>query len=913
MTPVNASALDVGVATDPRRSVVVEACAGSGKTWLLSARILRCLLEGTPPQAILALTFTRKAAAEMAQRVSARLRELADLGEAEAESSLRAMGLTEEEAHRLAGQASEVYERFLAAEHAPTITTFDAWNQRLLRSSPLPLAGLKSLALAPRPWQQRRRQIDEVLRRSLGRRGSALAQLIALEGETAAMGLLHAMAARRSQRSLRAGTLWPPIDNMAPEASTADGYIVWRQAHRAGFFEQHRADIVRLAQGLPAAMPQSKASSTAQPLYAACQAWRDHPGEIDALWAVWIQCFCTKSVPELFDLDQPPHRALRKKLGDKAFHAALQASGLSEVLGRLGEALLAAEAHQWEARHGLRTRLAADLAQLWERVQLDDEAATNETDHAGIEAAALSLVQGEGSAHPLSRLDLRYQQILLDEFQDTSPAQWTTIRTWLEAYTGQSIPQANHPAVFLVGDPKQSIYGFRGAQLAMFRSASDWLVAHYNAVLQATVTTRRCGPAVVDDLNRLCPRIPGGEVLRPHASQPKAQSTVPPELHGTWRLPAPEASAGDLPEAWGAPHASGADDSADDDEDSAPPAALAEGRRIAAAIVQLVGDGAGAIAYRDIRILLPVKTQLPAYEAGLAEAGIPFITSRASGLLASPEVMDFLSLARALAVEGLEPIEHRLAAAGCWLPGENAAQQLSEWANLLRPILPVLPAAEALSDILRCSGPERWALGYAPQPPAQTLANLQALLVFALQSEAGRLPGLLPCLQDMEERLLAGGEATGGPGVLPETLDAVQIQSVHAAKGLESPVVILAGMDSRRRAESGLQLFEDWADGHAHLAGLRLGSRAEPPALGGLLERWRALRQHRVQEDFHLAYVAMTRAQSMVLLSGLAPPKASALQHLGDAQAGPSGLAALWALAQSEVRPWPASAEVAVR
>ena len=61
--------MDTRIVTHPSRSVVVEACAGSGKTWLLTARVVRALLDGTPPAGILALTFSDKAAAEMRGRV----------------------------------------------------------------------------------------------------------------------------------------------------------------------------------------------------------------------------------------------------------------------------------------------------------------------------------------------------------------------------------------------------------------------------------------------------------------------------------------------------------------------------------------------------------------------------------------------------------------------------------------------------------------------------------------------------------------------------------------------------------------------------------------------------------------------------------------------------------------------------
>ena len=83
-------------ALDTSKSVVVEACAGSGKTWLLSSRIARAILEGTPPRSILALTFTNKAAAEMRTRVVSHLKEMATLASPQLEAKLRSWGLTGE-------------------------------------------------------------------------------------------------------------------------------------------------------------------------------------------------------------------------------------------------------------------------------------------------------------------------------------------------------------------------------------------------------------------------------------------------------------------------------------------------------------------------------------------------------------------------------------------------------------------------------------------------------------------------------------------------------------------------------------------------------------------------------------------------------------------------------------------------
>ena len=81
------------IACDPQRHVVVEACAGAGKTWMLVSRILRALLEGTAPQEILAITFTKKAAGEMRQRLQEWLQQFAGASLEQLERELQIRGL----------------------------------------------------------------------------------------------------------------------------------------------------------------------------------------------------------------------------------------------------------------------------------------------------------------------------------------------------------------------------------------------------------------------------------------------------------------------------------------------------------------------------------------------------------------------------------------------------------------------------------------------------------------------------------------------------------------------------------------------------------------------------------------------------------------------------------------------------
>jgi ATP-dependent helicase/nuclease subunit A len=106
-------------ACDPRRSIVVEACAGAGKTWMLVSRILRALLDGAQPHEILALTFTRKAAGEMRARLNQWLREYSCAGapdEARLDqlaAALRERGLDAEQARTLAPALGALQGRLL--------------------------------------------------------------------------------------------------------------------------------------------------------------------------------------------------------------------------------------------------------------------------------------------------------------------------------------------------------------------------------------------------------------------------------------------------------------------------------------------------------------------------------------------------------------------------------------------------------------------------------------------------------------------------------------------------------------------------------------------------------------------------------------------------------------------------------
>ena len=127
------------LACDPQRSVIVSACAGSGKTWLLVARMIRLLLDGVKPQEILALTFTRKAAQEMRDRLYGLLEEFSKASPEVLLNELKARGMDEAQAKAYLPKAKALYAQVLANPQPIVIDTFHGWFGRLLGAAPVSL------------------------------------------------------------------------------------------------------------------------------------------------------------------------------------------------------------------------------------------------------------------------------------------------------------------------------------------------------------------------------------------------------------------------------------------------------------------------------------------------------------------------------------------------------------------------------------------------------------------------------------------------------------------------------------------------------------------------------------------------------------------------------------------------------
>ena len=150
--------------------------------------------------------------------------------------------------------------------------------------------------------------------------------------------------------------------------------------------------------------------------------------------------------------------------------------------------------HQAWLHHQRMARLARGLVE--DFAQLKRERGW--IDMGDLERAALALM----SDHVLSgwvqeRLDARVRHLLIDEFQDTNPLQWQALRAWLYGYTGAG----NAPSVFIVGDPKQSIYRFRRAEPQVFQAAQAFVADGLGGDLLSCDHTRRNAPPIIDLVN----------------------------------------------------------------------------------------------------------------------------------------------------------------------------------------------------------------------------------------------------------------------------------------------------------------------------------------------------------------------------------------------------------------------------
>jgi ATP-dependent helicase/nuclease subunit A len=878
------------LALDPRASRVVEACAGSGKTWLLVSRIVRLLLAGAEPSAILAITFTRKAAQEMRDRLASDLHALAFGSDERVIAALCQRGVPEEQAPVLVPQARALYERVLAADVGPTIETFHAWFWRLLRQAPLG----SGVPFAPALLERTERVIDDAWQRFAMRLGRQDAQA----RRAAFLHLVSELGVQSAQRALRdvleRRAEWWSFGTAGPPAAIERATRPMRQALEAAGFDGTRSP----AECLRDAVHRTAVGRVAEVLARV-------PGEPLTIGAKRDALFAWLAAPQadpLADL-RALRAALYTKSGDKPLDLLTpqrigrklprEAAGYASAWNTVVQAIGAQGEHDALRLNEAAWTCGTSLIDAYQHVKARQQV----LDFTDLEWHAGRLLGDEEvAAYLQARLDARYRHLLVDEFQDTNPLQWQVLQRWLAAYQGD----ADRPTVFVVGDPKQSIYGFRRAEPRLFQVAVEDLARDYGAVHLRTNVTRRNGLAIVRVLDAV---FEGRDPLY------QRQSTLAGSAGEVRVLPLVASGPRAVPES--SDSVALRDVLVQPRPDAESDARRREGHALAHAIVSALArttvthEGkARAARWSDVLLLVRRRTHLEALEHGLRDAGVPYVSDRQGGLLATLEAADItallgflaapfsdLDLAHALRspVFGVSDADLQRLAGDAdadgprhWWPRLRALRAAGPALERARSLLAgwlevagILPVHDLLDRILFEGDVRRRYAAAAPASMrAQVQANLDRMLELALAVESGRYPSPSRFLDELavlrrspeQEAPKEGAAATG---------DAVRVSTIHGAKGLEAEIVVLADAHSLAERENSARVLVAWpphAPAPEHVSVIGPGELRGRARDDWLETEMRA----REQEDWNLLYVACTRARQVLIVSGVEPVKSDA-------------------------------------
>jgi ATP-dependent helicase/nuclease subunit A len=856
--------------------VALEASAGTGKTRVLVDRYVNLLREGVDPANVLAITFTRKAAAEMRERIVATLRLAAERGEI-APSRWR----------ELRDRTADI-----------AISTIDAFCLSLLREFPLEADLDPGFSMADDTEVPR--LIDESLDRALricrgaAREDEHVALVFAQLGDRRARAGLAALLNRR--------IVAPAV--LARYLAKGPRDLSVSSVARAG-----AAALLDVFQAMPGGLERFVESGPPEPAFLLLTRQLQRlapslengsgpdPAALQTLFARTREHFLTQE-------GEP-----RKKLSytKSQFASVADWQHQRDLVIGFGRAIHAAHAAYRRdlnvlVSRGVRRMFA--IAETEYRRTLEAHAVL---DFSEVLLRALDLLrQMEEFAQSRYRLEARYHHVLVDEFQDTSRAQWELVSLLIQSWgEGAGISHAGplQPSIFIVGDRKQSIYGFRDADVSVLREASRHLEALRPAgdVRRSISRSFRSVPGLLSFVNDVC------------SEMEKAPGRRDAFQYGEEDLfPVNAADAGAPRAEWGQGLGMVVADT---------PEGCAEAT--AAEIARLIGEGVTVrdrdtgvhrpVRPGDVAILFRTRESHREFENALERWRIPAYVYKGLGFFDADEIKDVLALLWYLA----DPLSNLRAAA--WM--RSRFVRISD--DGLRTLAP------GLSDALRLPAPPesrgrldaddlqaldaaraasaRWCALVDRLPPAELLDVVLNESAYAMELRGPRLSQARENLKKMRalirriqnrgyatlgriaahlDRLAVGDEANA----VIDALDAVNLMTVHAAKGLEFPVVFLVnlarGTGNRRDA---IRIAADAGDDSVAVAVGDFRSESDEDEVAR--ER---------EETKRLVYVAMTRARDRLYLGtvvkeGLAQPgrgslaevlPASLLEKFSEASAG---------------------------
>lgn len=879
-------------AADPRASAWVSASAGSGKTRLLIDRVLRLMLAGTDPGRILCLTFTRAAAAEMATRLARRLGEWATASEEALARDLAEL-TGEAPSTEAMRRARALFAEVLDLPGGMKIETIHAFAQGLLRRFPIEaevpprFALIEEAEAAALLASAREAALAEAPLTETGER--AVARLAALASTDRIGEAIRALLPARGRPGLAA-------TGNSPEAVAAaqrrvldldledDAEGILREACRPD--PARETELVRLAAlWIEAGGNSHEERGRTVRDWLACDT-----ADRRARWAQWRSVFLTDRGEPRAERTVAPAKVRQR--WPEAYDVFLaEAQRIRRVEERLAAAELAAASAALAA-------LAAPAIAGFARAK----AARAGLDYDDLIARAGALLKDDGAAWVHYKLDQSVDHVLIDEAQDTNPDQWAMVDSLTAEFFAGLGARPLPRTVFAVGDEKQSIYGFQGAEPAEFARWKEVFAERCRAAglawrAESLTLSFRSVPAVL----ALVDAVFAGEAGR----------SLTAEEGPIRHLAAREHAAGSV-ELW--PVVSGARQEPPDDvwqpitepvTERDPARALAEaiaGRiRTWLDAGELLAARGRPIRPGDVMILVRRRNRfVAALVRALKARNVPVSGLDRLKLTASLAVQDLLALLRvALLPEADElALAEVLRGPFCDVDEEGLFALCRDPEDVARP------RRGRLWEVLRARRAERAEWDAAASlieavaaradflRPGELLGYILAGHPFPHPDGAGTVSGRwrlrrrlgADAIEPVEELI---NQAFAYERVEPPSLqgflawldragievkreqehgsDAVRVMTVHAAKGLEAPIVILPDTTGRPKLDEPVVWAEDTVPGNPPVP---LWTPRKELRERVVTERREALALRQDAEHRRLLYVALTRAEDRLIVCG---------------------------------------------
>ena len=846
------------VAADPEQSTWLSANAGSGKTRVLTDRVARLLLEEVPPERILCLTYTKAAASEMQNRLFRRLGEWAMKPDGALATALATLGLeTERITPVLLSRARTLFARAIETPGGLKIQTIHSFCGGVLRRFPLE-AGVSPGFTEMDERAQLLLANDVLDMLADGEDVPAIDGVAAyLSGDDLA-GLVRALLAHRDevepQRERETIFDWFGIN---PDLSDAD---ILHQVFLGG-------EHVLCDRLVPLLDPESRNLGKSHRILSGFN-WAS-PGleDLAQIEEVFLSGPTTKT-PDAAKISTFGNAAIRTAMG--ADLASLEAFMLRlEAARPLRRALQTAR--KTDALH----RFAAAFLPAYDTAKQ----ARGWLDFDDLIRHTRSLLMAPGVAQwVLFRLDGGIDHILVDEAQDTAPVQWQIIAKLAEEFaSGEGARAETSRTIFVVGDKKQSIYSFQGADPSGFDRMRDHF-AERLAQIEAPFQSRELIYSFrsAEPILALVDHVAGGlgaAGVGPDVTHTAFKSALPGRVDVWPHIPKSEKLE---PSNWENPV-----DLLEEDHHH-----VRLARRVAAAIKEML-DGkvtieveeAGQPTRRAVRagdILILVQRRSDLFHemiAAIKGAGLPIAGADRMRVAAELAVKDLVALMAFLATPEddlslaavlrspilgwseaeLFDLAHRRDGF-LWRALQNRAAEFPETVAMLEDLrdhTDFLRPYDLLERVLIRHDARRRLLARLGQEAED---GIDAMLGQALAYERMEVPSLTGFVGWLQADDVTIKRDPGSGG------NQIRVMSIHGAKGLEAPIVILPDCAQRRAGNRGVTLLKP--EGGPLVWPM---PKADAPAL--LRPSFEAATAAEAEERNRLLYVAMTRAESWLIVA----------------------------------------------